>query len=432
MSDTEHVDVAILGAGLAGMSAALELDALGIRHRLFERHTYVGGLATTLQEDGYRFDRTGHLLHLRDPQMRDRVLDWVGDDYLLVERKSRVWSHATYTRYPFQANTHGLPPRVVHECLMGFIDAHFKSSPKPENFEQFCLAHFGEGISRHFMLPYNEKLWGVPADAITSEWCQRFVPLPKLDDVVAGAVGHAPRELGYNTRFVFPRLGVGQLSLAMQRELEGVELGMSPLAIDPRNRILRFPNETVHYEHLISTVPLSVLVDLLEDAPPEVVQARRLLRSNHLYYLDVALAEPAELDYHWVYVPEPRYPFYRVGCYSNFSAAMAPTGKANLYVELADRSEPDLGKLLPVVFSGLIEMGWFRAVDDVHFARLRRIDHAYVIFDHEYSGALGHIEPFLARYDIISTGRYGAWTYCSMEDALIAGRDAARRVGDAG
>jgi protoporphyrinogen oxidase len=421
----------VLGAGLAGMSAALELGELGVSHRLFERKGHVGGLATTRVEEGYRFDQTGHLLHLRDETMRDRVLGWLGDDHLQVERKSRIWSHGTYTRYPFQANTHGLPKQVVYECLTGFIKAHFEHSPEPANFEQFCRAHFGEGISKHFMLPYNEKLWGVPASAITSEWCRRFVPLPKLEDVVKGALGYGGRELGYNTRFVFPRLGVGELSRAMQHELPDVELENSPVGIDHANRALRFADETVHYDHLVSTVPLSTLVDLLEQAPPEVIRARQALRCNHLYYLDVALDVPSGLDYHWAYVPEPRYPFYRVGCYSNFSSAMAPQGRANLYVELSSRDQPELDQIVPRVVEGLTEMGWIRAARDVRFARLRRIDHAYVLFDHEYSRALARIEPFLEQHGIISTGRYGAWTYCSMEDALIAGRSAARKLGGA-
>jgi protoporphyrinogen oxidase len=414
------------------MSAALELGRLGVAHRVFERNNHVGGLATTLVDEGFRFDRTGHLLHLRDSEMRDRVLGWVGEDHLLVERRSRVWSHGTYTRYPFQANTHGLPPRVVYECVMGFIKAQFEPTPTPTNFEEFSRAHFGEGISKHFMLPYNEKLWGVPARAITSEWCQRFVPLPQLQDVIAGAVGHTSREMGYNKSFVYPRLGVGELANAMQRELVDLELGQAPKAIDHKRRTLHFEGKTVQYDHLISTIPLPKLVDLLEDPPREVLEARQCLRHNHLYYLDLALEVQSELDLHWVYVPEARYPFYRVGCYSNFSPAMAPEGKANLYVELAEREDPDLGQLLPRVVNGLIEMGWFRSSFDVRFARLRRIDHAYVIFDHDYSGALGQIEPFLETHGIASTGRYGAWTYCSMEDALVAGRDAARKLEAAG
>ena len=85
-----------------------------------------------------------------------------------------------------------------------------QNKPEPNNFEEFCLAHFGEGISRHFMIPYNTRLWGVHPSEITADWCSRFVPLPRLEDVIAGAVGMNDRELGYNVRFVYPRLGIGE------------------------------------------------------------------------------------------------------------------------------------------------------------------------------------------------------------------------------
>jgi hypothetical protein len=107
---------------------------------------------------------------------------------------------------------------------------------------------------------------------------------------------------------------------------------------------------------------------------------------------------------------------------------MAPPGKSNLYVELADRTQPDLSRLLPVVAEGLVEMQLISRPGDIRFARLRRIDHAYVIFDHAYFGALQIVKKFLGDIGVVAAGRYGAWNYSSMEDALIYGRDAAREA----
>lgn len=428
-SAPQKTPVAVLGAGLTGMSAALTLARLGIEHRVFEKLDRVGGHAITIEDGGYRFDRTGHLLHLRDPEMRERVLGWIGPDHLEVRRKSVIWSNGVYTRYPFQANTFGLPPAVAYECLMGFLRAHFaREKPEPSNFEEFCLTHFGEGISKHFMIPYNSRLWGVHPREITSAWCSRFVPMPRLEDVVAGAVGVNDRELGYNTNFVYPRLGIGRLPEAMHRELPHVELGRAPQRIDLSARRLCFEDEQVGYDVLISTAPLPVLVRLLDGAPAQVRAAADKLRCTHLWYLDVALDVPSGKDVHWVYVPEAKYPFYRVGCYSHFSPAMAPAGKANLYVELADRTEPDLASLLPRVAAGLVEMGIIRRPEDIAFARARKIDWAYVIFDHDYFQALERIQPFLDEHRIVSAGRYGHWNYSSMEDALLFGRAAAERA----
>lgn len=437
--------VVVLGAGLTGLSAAWHLRRAGGVCRVFERADRPGGHAVTLDDDGFRFDRTGHLLHLRDAEMRRLALSWIGDDWVEVERRSMIWSSGVYTRYPFQANTLGLPPAVAYECVVGFVRAQLAKergeAPTPQNFEQYCLVHFGEGISRHFMIPYNTRLWGVPPSAISAAWCERFVPRPSLEDVLAGAVGHAPRELGYNTRFVYPRLGIGVLSDGLAKAAGDLELGRSVVAVDwKQRRVVVEPtaggaSESVPYEVAVSTLPLPVLCERLVDAPAPVREAGRRLTCTHLWYLDVALDVPCGQPLHWVYVPEAKYPFYRVGCYSNFSAAMAPAGKANLYVELADRAAPDLAALLPAVAAGLTELGIVPGPEAIRFARLRRIDYAYVVFDHAYFEALDVIRPFLSEHRIVSTGRYGGWNYSSMEDALLFGREAAgeaRRLLDVG
>ena len=117
--------IQILGAGLTGMSAA---HHLGSDCEIHERLSGPGGHAITRQKDGYRFDRTGHLLHLRDDGIRAWVTGLLGDDSVQVQRNSRVFSHGVYTRYPYQANTFGLPPEVANECILGFLQA-LKAQP---------------------------------------------------------------------------------------------------------------------------------------------------------------------------------------------------------------------------------------------------------------------------------------------------------------
>jgi len=426
---TGRTPIAILGAGLTGMSAAIELGQRAQAHRIFEKLATPGGHAVTVEEQGFRFDRTGHLLHLKSDALRAEVLNWIGPDHLQIQRRSVIWSNGVYTRYPFQANTYGLPPQVAYECLRGFIDAHFAAhKPEPQNFEEFCLSHFGEGISRHFMIPYNSRLWGVHPREITSSWCQRFVPLPRLEDVLAGAVGLNDRELGYNTNFIYPRLGIGQLAQGMAGRLTTLELERAPLRIDLSQRRLCFQNEQVDFDVLVSTIPLPKLLSLLEPLPERVREAASRLRCSHLDYLDLALRRKSGKDFHWAYVPEEKYPFYRVGCYSHFSEALAPAGKSSLYVELAERSTPNLNLVLPEVARGLIEMGVIDTPDEIEFARARRIDFAYVIFDHQYFAALEVILPFLEQARIVSSGRYGEWNYSAMEDAILFGKAAAQRA----
>ncbi|NUP06122.1 MAG: hypothetical protein HOW73_08695 [Polyangiaceae bacterium] len=408
----------------------MHLRKTGTPHRVLEKASSLGGLASTTEEAGYRFDHTGHLLHLRDPALRKLALDLLEPPaWLEIDRNAVVYSHGVVTKYPFQANVHGLPSEVAYACVRDFVRAHYDTSPhRVDNFEEYCLRHFGETISRAFMIPYNEKLWGVHPRDVSPAWCDRFVPRPSLDDVLRGAFGVKAPELGYNARFLYPRLGMGELVRAMAERATPVDRGIDIVSIDWRTGRVCTRDEEIRYRHLISSLPLTRLVDLLADPPNEIREARKRLRATALQYLDVALNTPCERPWHWVYVPEPRFCFYRVGSYSNFSAALAPPGKGSLYVELSIRDEVDVKTLLPTIADDLVEMGFIRAPEAIRFARLRRIDPAYVIYDHDRQRALDTILPFLRENRIASVGRYGAWEYASMEDALLAGIRAAEET----
>jgi protoporphyrinogen oxidase len=433
---TRGSPVVVLGAGLAGLSAALHLET---PFRLLEQADRVGGLCVTEADSGYRFDRTGHLLHLRDPELRAWVAPFLGDDVLRIERRSRIWSSGRYTRYPFQANTYGLPPEVARACLLGFLRARdaerdaerqVGGASAPRDFEEFIRRYMGDGIAQHFMIPYNTKLWGVPPRDMSPEWTSRFVPRPTLEEVVAGAVGCNERELGYNAEFLYPRLGIGELPAAMGRALgDAAELRVEVRGIDLRARRLELSTgEAIGYERLISTIPLDAFLRLVAELPAPVEAAARALRCTPLWYLDVALSRRPGVEHHWAYVPEERYPFYRVGAYSNFSEALCPPGCGSLYVELSDREPPALATVGPQVAAGLVEMGIIAGASDIAFIRARRFDHAYVIYDNAYRSALDTIHPFLLEHGVRSCGRYGAWEYSAMEDALLEGRAAARAV----
>jgi len=424
--------VVVLGAGLAGLSTSYFLRRAGVPHRVLEKDPVVGGHASTTEEAGYRFDRTGHLLHLRDEEIRQLVLSWFPEGHLLeIHRKSVVYSHGVYTRYPFQANVRGLPSEVAYACVRDFVKASTRPTQMPiESFEDYSVAHFGEAISREFMVPYNQKLWGVHPAEITAKWCDRFVPIPTMDEVLRGAFGVDPPELGYNTKFLYPRLGIGELASALATRAGSIELGREARAIDLEARVVTTNDgELVPFTTLVSTLSMPALVARLVDAPAEVREAAAKLRATHLFYLDVALNTPVEVAWHWAYVPSPDVPFYRVGAYSRFSSALVPVGKGSLYVELASREAPDLATLLPVVADELVKMGVIRAREAIRFARVRRLDPAYVVFDRHHEEATRVVSDYLASRDVLSAGRYARFTYASMEDAILDGRSVANAIG---
>lgn len=425
--------VVIVGAGLTGLSAALHLqdrDAF-----VLERDERVGGKARSERRDGFTFDVTGHWLHLRDPRVRSLMDDLFGTgDLVEIERRTGIWTHGVMLPYPFQANLHGLPIEVVRECLVGFIEAQRRAaSPdavEPKTFEEFAVARFGEGIARHFFVPYNRKLWGDEYDRLTPDWVSRFVPIPDVEQVVGGAIGIRQEGLGYNARFCYPKNGgIDAVPEAMARRLQTrpdieLKLNASVTQIDPTRRIVRLEGveEPIEYERLVSTMPLPQLVDAMQAVPAAVAEARSKLRWIGWRWLDVATRSPSPIDEHWVYVPEPDVPFFRVGVYSNALPAMASGGGASLYVELAERSGP---VDVDAVLVELARMGAITNPDDVIFAERRDIEYAYVVFDEAYRAATRTIFEWLEHVGVHSCGRYGAWVYNSMEDSIVAGMEAA-------
>jgi protoporphyrinogen oxidase len=425
--------VVIIGGGLTGISTALHL---GRPYLLLERSGSLGGLARTDEREGFSFDRTGHWLHLRDASMRALCEAALGGELASVERRAKIYSFGGYTRYPFQANLFGLPPEVVKECLLGFVRTLLeRGASQPRNFEEYILHHFGAGIARCFMVPYNTKLWGVHPSEITSAWCQRFVPIPDLEQVVGGAVGAGPAEMGYNVSFRYPRRGgIGAFSAALAARLDParVRLHAEVEAVDTERREVVVAGERIAYSALVSTMPLPELVARTVAAPAEVREAAGRLRATGVRYLDVAARTQPPESFHWIYVPEERFPFYRVGIYSCAMPTMAPPGGSSYYVELASRQRPE-GRAaadaeVASALAALVEARALTRVEDVVFAQTREIECAYVVFDEAYEESTRAIFEWLEPRGILSRGRYGSWVYNAMEDCLLLGRDAARRI----
>jgi protoporphyrinogen oxidase len=425
-TDPVEDPVVILGGGLTGISTAAHLRAPWL---LFERDDRLGGHARTDERDGYRFDKTGHWLHLRDPAVKKLVDELLPGQMVPIARRARIFSHGVLTRYPYQANLHGLPPEVIKECLLGVIEAQRtpEAATPPANFEEYCLRHFGAGISKHFMIPYNEKIWGVHPREITAAWCARFVPLPNLEQVVAGAVGAGPPEMGYNQSFLYPKSGgIETFTRALLTRITAgrVHTRANPDAIDWRERTVTVGGERFKYRALVATLPLPELLKRMKDLPPEIETQAARLRCTTLRYLNIGARGQPATDWHWIYVPEKRYPFYRVNVFSTAMPSMAPPGCASICVEMADRG-PISDATVRDTAAALVEAGAIGSANDVVFADPKEIEYAYVVFDQHYYEATRVIFAFLERNGIYPRGRYGAWTYNAMEDCVLAGREVA-------
>jgi protoporphyrinogen oxidase len=433
-ADPKKGDVLVIGAGLAGLSAALHL---GNGYRLVEKANRPGGLCRTDARDGFFFDATGHWLHLRDPAMRALAEEALPGGWVEVRRRAGIWSRRVFTRYPYQVNTHGLPPEVVAENVLGFVEAQLGEKGRalrerpPRNFAEFVLRHLGEGFARNFMFPYNEKVWTVRPEDLSTEWMGRFVPRPTLEQVIRGALGLEGDQAGYNASFLYPRQGgIESFAAALARRLpRPAECGVRPASIDVGRRVARLSTgEEVRWRAVVATLPLPELVGLCADAPPEVREAAARLRAATVTYVNVAARDVGAPPFHWVYLPERSHRAYRVGSASAAVPSLAPPGLRSFCVEFSARTPLPAAEVEPEAVETLLDLGFLGSRADVLFAFTRVIPDAYAIHDEAWAPSRQTILEWLAARDVLAAGRSGLWEYSSMEDALLEGRDSARKL----
>ncbi len=429
--------IVIVGAGLAGLSAAYHLR--GMPYKILEREREVGGLCRSYVKDGFTFDYTGHLLHFRQTAIKALVESLLPDRLQRHARKSYVYSHGTYTEYPFQVNTYGLPPEVVRECLLGFISTLSPSSSPPPvetpSFKQWIIESLGEGIAKHFMVPFNEKLWQVPLDELTSDWVSWLVPKPDIKDVVSGALGIKDKAFGYNPSFQYPVSGgIKVLPEAFLPSVENLAYDSELVEIETGRRRAVFRSaegeRTEEYERLISTIPLPELVRRCVDLPAPMRDLAGVLRWVSVYNVNLAVAREHLSDKHWIYFPEHRYPFYRAGFPMNFSPTMGRPGCSSLYVEISHQPTQHQSEaaLIERGRRGLEEAGLLQRADELVMSDVKDLYYAYVLFDRYRSRAVKELVAELERRGIFSVGRYGLWEHTSMEDAIAQGQQVAMRL----
>jgi protoporphyrinogen oxidase len=425
----ERTDVLIIGAGLAGLCSARGLRRPFI---LLERESTPGGLVRSVHLGGSTYDYTGHLLHLQGSGLEALIEKLLPGVMTPVERRAAIFTHGCFIPYPFQANFHPLPREVVKECLLGYILAREHEWSEPETFEQWAQAMFGEGICRHFMRPYNEKLFRIELAAMTADWVDWSVPRPALETVVDGALGTTTEGLGYNPSFLYPREGgIEVLPQALARGVEGIRYGQEVTAIDPQRRVAAAAGGLeVEYGTLVSTMPLTRLLPMIGKAKPQALQWAAGLRWVNVFNLNLTLERPAPWPWQWLYLPEPEFRCYRVGVSSNISPALAPPGCCTVYAEISylPGERLDEGRTREEVLDDLRRVGLLgNGVGVINEVALR-IDPAYVIHDKFRRDNLAQIHTWLREQGIHSIGRWGRWEYSGMKDAMRQGLDTAEEL----
>ena len=431
------VETLIAGGGLAGLSCARELHRASRPYLLVEKENEPGGLCRTVFDRGFTFDYTGHFLHFQKKEMKQWVLELVGKELKTRTRHAVIYSRGNYTEYPYQENNAGLPSRVVRENVLGYLEAalHRRFSgvepSRAADFKTWCLQAFGPGLSKHFMFPYNEKLWKLPLSKLTTHWMGRFVPSPRVLEVLQGAFCRQPSASGYNATFLYPdKGGISILPRAIAHGLPDLWRGVGLRQLDlPRRRAVLASGFEIQFDRLVSSLPLPQLAALSGGLPSSLARAARNLRATSIYNINLGLKGRQPVPYSWVYFPEKEFGFHRAGSVSACVPSVAPKGHASVYVEFSYRGpRPDGRAIGRHAVQKLKQLGWIKNEKQIVSRVDLNLPGAYVIYDAKRDETVAALLSFFRKNHVHSVGRYGRWEYGSMESAMEQGIQAAREI----
>jgi protoporphyrinogen oxidase len=326
----------VLGAGPAGLTAAYLLGKAGEHAVVLEADRQVGGLAKTVEIDGYRFDLGGHRFFTKAWEVEALWNEIMGEEFLLRPRMSRIYWNKKFLDYPLRGPdvVRKLGPVELARCIASYLKAAVLPKRREESLEDWVSNRFGRRLFELFFKSYTEKVWGVPTTEIRAEWAaQRIKGLSFFSAAKAAFFGNRGNKVKtLISEFHYPRYGPGQMWETMTRRID--EQGGEVLLQAPVERIeldegrivaVQAAGITYRPDAVISSLPLREVVAMTHPRPPEaVVEAALGLRYRD--FLTVALVVSGEdlFPDNWLYIHDPSVRVGRIQNYRSWSPWMVP------------------------------------------------------------------------------------------------------------
>jgi len=403
----------VIGAGISGLSVGQALDGELL---ILEKNDVPGGLCGQYRANGFAFDYGGHYFHFQNkPAVQAHVEKF--QEFRKYRRNSKIFMLERFIPYSLQYHLAYLPARQ-RNLILGEI-CRGRGGPG-KDLEKFLLASFGKHFYQLFFKPYLLKFYHRPLSGLLPDMDKGSIPVPKLADVLSGSREKKYFSEGYNPLFYYPRQSLQKFIENYSQPVRGkIKFSEGVTRIDARQKKLVTTGGTYGYDHLVSTMPLKELLAMITPVPPF---PRQQLQNISTLVVNAVLARRRR-RFHWLYLPEKEFPFYRVGYY--------PGGQSvSVYLEktLAAAGPMDGSRIFQEIALTLLKVGMVSRPGEILFHDLKKIPVSYVVFDRNWPRLVPAILSYLRRQGIYSIGRYGSWDYSSMADDIQMAWDTAALI----
>ena len=447
--------VAIIGAGVTGLTLARLLLRGGADVTLYEASKDVGGLGGSYRRDGFTFDFGPHEFCTQNPVLLELMRDVCGDDLLQIDKHTAQYFRGKFLHFPFELGDvlRNVGPRFVFRAMFDVTLsklAHTLRPPTDDSFETWTRARFGRTLYEDYFGPYTKKVWGITPNALD--------PVTASDRITVDSIWHLARRtlafrlFGKEDRehrhselrksFLYTRGGIGTLQrhlLSDVIDLGGhVEHEKRLVKLDTQaNRVeaLRFEDgtEAGGFDSVASTIPLPKLVHAALGQRAAELLDRCAIPFRGMAFQFLRLAKPKLLDYHWSYFADADIPFQRITEFTHFDTEMVRPGQTGLAVEVScqpgDRvwsSQDD--ELIRNTMEVLERLG-LAVESELIGADVVRVPFAYPIQIRgfrERADAL--VESLSGLSNLVTLGRQGLFRYCNMDECMEMAIDVAPRM----
>ncbi len=416
------------------MSAARILQEQKRDYLLLERCPTFGGLTRTVEVGEFCFDYTGHFLHLSRYSSPEEIpyANLKNEEWGQITRRSCCFVGGKLITAPIQYNLAKLPPVLFTECVNSYNARPSLLDSETATFRDYVVSGFGQALSDLFLIPQNEKTMAISLDRLSKRAVRRFFPTPDEKLVRQGMSA----ELGasatsYNSTFWYPKVGgIRRLVDGLRSGVRNCVTNQDIVAVNLQDKILSTRTHgAFQWDAVLSSIPLKSFCEMTNDE--ELVRESAGLSHSSTVSFNIGLRGPLRAEFediHWLYVPDPSIPFYRVGFYSNIGKGACAPGCNSIYVEVGLRPEEVdrinlIRDLQPKVMRSLEELGWVDS-QDVVCVVIHVIRHAYVHHTPQRDRAVDTILTRMREHCVFPIGRYGLWDYTSMEDSMESARTA--------
>jgi protoporphyrinogen oxidase len=435
--DTKQTTL-VLGGGPAGLTAGYLLGKQKRDVVVLEAEDQVGGIAKTVERDGYRFDLGGHRFFTKAREVDDLWHEVLGDEFLRRPRMSRIYWNNRYLDYPLRGPDviRKLGPVELARCMASYLVAAARPKGEEASLEQWVTNRFGRRLFELFFQSYNEKVWGVPASEIRAEWAaQRIKGLSFFSAAKAAFFGNKGDKIkSLISEFNYPRFGPGQMWDAMTTAIRAqggeVRLDAPVTRLDiGGGRVVRVEAGGETYTDpgaVISSLPLREVVRMAHPAAPqEVIDAANGLRYRD--FLTVALVVDGEdlFPDNWIYIHEPGVRVGRIQNFRSWSPWMVPDpSKACVGMEYFCFVGDDLWTMadddLVDLAAGELEKLRLSPKSKVEKGYAIRVPKAYPIYDADYAERVQVIRGWLDGIgNLQQVGRNGLHRYNNSDHSML-------------